>query len=279
MKISEEVTDTLIRYLEGDLSQEETRNVNWFIQNDNAWQLEYERLKRSRLQPDKNKFYPWKAELKATTGKKTIVGIRQLSAAAVLMILLLGGWATWLISQSGFDEGFGRDLNQTDKLALNKLPLTSYKIGEVAKQKLTEPQKAPLIKNFEKAKELRSVESRVAKPIPEKQTRKPFKNPTILKPDDPLAERKANKTGHFNLPDFAPNNCIAQNLKKEQSGAMDDDNRGLLKTLLVNVFNVNKNDKGADVDQYQFKLEGDQHQITGIIEGNNLRLTGNIEIN
>lgn len=263
MKINEETTDKLIQYLEGELSPEETKDVDWFIKNDTAWQEEYERVKRSCLKADSAKVYPWKKELKANTGVKALIGKRELSSAAALLVIFLGGWATWNISTTNYQSVADKSVKQTENVQLKKMPLKNTNDLVPFKKERISPENAQQINGLEKAIALPGKEAPTNYPNLNTKPAKSFKTAVIQKNIKSPGLAEANQVDNMNTPDISTKKGIVDKNKSKGETTEED---GLLKTLVVKVFNLKKADQGSNENRYQFKIQGDQHQLTGEFE-------------
>ncbi len=263
MNKQEERIDLLIRYFEGNLTSSEAQKVAKRLENDEGWQKEWDRIKRTRIRPDNTTTYPWKSHLK----KKSIPLMRKRSmiwtygiAASICLFFFIGQGN--LIKWDAPKHSQETSLKQGKKVVpWERLPLKSFNSGEVKALK-TPPEKA---KKLSAAKDFRfekKLNGKAEKGVKSKQIEKMLlyktgKEAITLNKKPPELVKKASMekvlTG------------LENTRKISQPGKDPNQKPGkdFVKNLAVKVFDLEKTNPKSSL--YKFEWDSRKFKISGKI--------------
>lgn len=279
MKISEETKDKLVQYLEGELTSEKTKAVEQRIRDNASWREEYKRLKRCYLQPDGSRSYPWKNELKAATRSNRTLSRRELSTVTAMIVILLGVWAGWNISQNGFNATPNKNARSIAVIQLDKMPVKRRSASALLEETSFKPQNAKVIRFGKAVGNLPEAEAEVLYSNMRKFPLKFTREAAVERVNDGMNFAKAKTISAPQLLAVLPEKRTGPNKVSSHAKASKPDDNGLLKKLVLKVFNGKKTDLEPNKVEYQFKIAGGQHHINGKIGSDQFKISGNFKIN
>jgi len=261
----------LIRLLENELSEEEAKHVRQQLRTDTAWQNEWLRLKRAQLEPDENKTYPWKEQLKRH--KQPVIGYKRLSmissGAAALLFLMLWYGGMGLKDSASFQQaktGAAETAQPASYVELEKLntakatlkkSLASIQPDRAKVAEMPRKTTLPALNKPDSAPANIAASLQVVPPLPMRAT-------LISAEPDKKRLKKAAKVPFKAATMDLPLKAGAQKATVEQGP--DKESNDLIKQLAVKVLNLEKH-PAADTNSslYAFEFKTRAFRVNGKI--------------
>lgn len=256
------ITDQVIAYLEGELTNEQAQAVALKIKEDPAWNEEYQQLRKAYLQPNPALQHPWKQELKAPKPQGSQLLQWAQPAVAVLVGLFLVSAVAWFERSPGLKPGSGNKEKKLEISQLRSLPLKP--ISQQLPRVTLEPQRA---KKTAHAAKLPHANPPAHSPVPTKMPVKAFRaeccKPQACRPD----QAKILEPNNTELPTIA----AAQTTKSLTVPVLDlklPEKQGLLQAVAEKILGLQNLETKENEHQYQLVLSEKQPKITATFKIN-----------